>query len=74
MDYSLTKIQPIQVALWNGIVMGGGVGLSQNAPIRVATDNSVWAMPGKFYFLIPSSSIKLNKTLLDLNFSHSPLK
>jgi len=40
-------MKPIQVALWNGIVMGGGVGLSQNAPIRVATDNTVWAMPGK---------------------------
>ena len=48
MDYSLTKMKPIQVALWNGIVMGGGVGLSQNAPIRVATDNTVWAMPGKY--------------------------
>ncbi len=40
-------MKPIQVALWNGIVMGGGVGLSQNAPIRIATENTVWAMPGK---------------------------
>lgn len=48
MDYSLTKMKPIQVALWNGIVMGGGVGLSQNAPIRIATDNTIWAMPGEF--------------------------
>ncbi len=39
-------MKPIQVALWNGIVMGGGVGLSQNAPIRIATENTVWAMPG----------------------------
>jgi 3-hydroxyisobutyryl-CoA hydrolase len=48
LDYSLSQMETIQIALWNGIVMGGGVGLSQNAPIRVATDNTVWAMPGKY--------------------------
>lgn len=52
LDYSLTKIKPIQVALWNGLVMGGGVGLSQNAPIRVATDNTIWAMPGNYFFYL----------------------
>ena len=59
MDYSLTKMKPIQVALWNGIVMGGGVGLSQNAPIRVATENTVWAMPGKYPVKFCLSIIRL---------------
>ena len=34
-----------QIALWNGITMGGGVGVSAHAPIRIATNNSVYAMP-----------------------------
>jgi enoyl-CoA hydratase/carnithine racemase len=52
LDYSLTRVDPLLIALWNGYVMGGGVGLSINAPIRVATDSTVFAMPGKF-LLIP---------------------
>jgi 3-hydroxyisobutyryl-CoA hydrolase len=45
MDYSLTLMKPIQVAIWNGYVMGSGAGLSVNAPIRIASDNTVFAMP-----------------------------
>ena len=45
MDYSLTTMSPLQIALWNGIVMGGGVGISCHAPIRVATELSMYAMP-----------------------------
>ena len=45
LDYSLTHMKPLQISLWNGIVMGGGVGVSVHAPIRVATDNTVFAMP-----------------------------
>lgn len=45
MDYSLTTMNAVQVAIWNGIVMGGGVGLSCHAPIRIATENTVYAMP-----------------------------
>jgi 1,4-dihydroxy-2-naphthoyl-CoA synthase len=44
-------MKPIQVALWNGYCMGGGVGLSIHAPIRIATDNTLFSMPGKFNFL-----------------------
>mmetsp|Transcript_16925 Transcript_16925/g.26053 ORF Transcript_16925/g.26053 Transcript_16925/m.26053 type:complete len:313 (+) Transcript_16925:205-1143(+) len=45
MDYQLTQMHPTQIALWNGIVMGGGVGVSCHSPIRVATDNTMYAMP-----------------------------
>jgi enoyl-CoA hydratase len=45
MDYSLTTMSPLQISIWNGIVMGGGVGVSCHAPIRVATDNTMYAMP-----------------------------
>jgi len=33
------------VALYNGIVMGGGVGVSAHGSIRIATDKTVFAMP-----------------------------
>lgn len=45
LDYSLTTMRPIQVVVYNGIVMGGGVGISIHAPIRIATEASVFAMP-----------------------------
>ncbi len=38
-------MNPILVALMDGIVMGGGVGISVHAPIRIATENSLFAMP-----------------------------
>lgn len=45
LDYSLTKLEPLQVCFWHGAVMGGGVGISINAPFRIATDSTVFAMP-----------------------------
>ena len=44
-DYALTQMEPIQISVWNGIVMGGGVGISVHAPIRIATEKTVFAMP-----------------------------
>lgn len=45
MDYKLATSKSIQIANWDGIVMGGGVGVSQYAPFRIATENTVFAMP-----------------------------
>jgi 3-hydroxyisobutyryl-CoA hydrolase len=61
---------PYHISIWNGIVMGGGVGASIHAPIRLATDNTIFAMPeatigfftdvGASYFL---SRVKNNISL-----------
>ena len=54
LDYSLASMNLTQIALWNGILMGGGVGVSVkkilsafrvHSPIRVATNNTMFAMP-----------------------------
>jgi len=45
LDLAIANMRPIQVALWDGIVMGGGVGISAHAPIKIATENAMFAMP-----------------------------
>lgn len=44
--YDLCKnMRPIQVALWNGIVIGGGAGITLSAPIIIATEKATFAIP-----------------------------
>jgi 3-hydroxyisobutyryl-CoA hydrolase len=44
--YYLAQLNEITlISIWNGYVMGGGVGLSVNAAIRIATENTIFAMP-----------------------------
>ena len=46
LDFALSEMRATrQISIWNGICMGGGVGLTWHSPIRVATDNSMYAMP-----------------------------
>ncbi|KAG6334736.1 hypothetical protein ID866_4354 [Astraeus odoratus] len=45
LDYSLSQLPKPYVAVLDGITMGGGVGLAINAPFRVATEKTVFAMP-----------------------------
>ncbi|KAL8223033.1 hypothetical protein R6Q57_020432 [Mikania cordata] len=45
LDYLLgTYTKPV-IALINGIVMGGGAGISMNAAFRIVTENTTFAMP-----------------------------
>jgi len=45
MDYEIANMKTIQVVFWDGMVMGGGAGISVYAPIRIVTENTVFAMP-----------------------------
>ena len=46
LDYSLSQMQHTrQISILNGICMGGGVGLTWHSQVRIATDNTVYAMP-----------------------------
>jgi len=42
-----------QVSLWDGVVMGGGVGISIHSSYRIATEKSVFAMPETTIGFIP---------------------
>eukprot|EP00041_Stephanoeca_diplocostata_P013168 m.227623 g.227623 ORF g.227623 m.227623 type:complete len:387 (+) comp19250_c0_seq2:70-1230(+) len=53
LDYQLAKLKTPYVAFMDGIVMGGGVGLSFPAPFRIATERSLFAMPETGIGLFP---------------------
>ncbi|KAG1151593.1 hypothetical protein G6F37_003038 [Rhizopus arrhizus] len=45
LDHLIATLHTPFIAIMNGITMGGGVGLSVHAPFRVATENTLFAMP-----------------------------
>jgi enoyl-CoA hydratase/carnithine racemase len=57
LDYQIATLKErrgIQhIALWDGIVMGGGVGLSIHSPIKIATEKTLFAMPETGIGLFP---------------------
>lgn len=50
---ALSNAHKPHVALWDGTVMGGGVGISINASFRIATEKSLFAMPETGIGLFP---------------------
>ncbi|XVE92945.1 hypothetical protein REPUB_Repub01dG0147700 [Reevesia pubescens] len=53
LDYLLATYKKPLISLINGIVMGGGAGLSVNAKFRVVTENAIFAMPEASIGLFP---------------------
>ena len=45
LNYIISQFNKEFLSVWNGVVMGGGVGLSIYGDHRLATDNSKFAMP-----------------------------
>ncbi|XP_065864864.1 3-hydroxyisobutyryl-CoA hydrolase 1-like [Euphorbia lathyris] len=53
LNYVMATYTKPQVSILNGIVMGGGAGVSMHGSFRVATENSVFAMPETALGLFP---------------------
>lgn len=53
MNYMLGTSTVPQISMWDGIVMGGGVGVSVLGEFRVATEKSLFAMPETAIGLFP---------------------
>ena len=45
LNYLISTMDKPVISIWNGIVMGGGVGLSIYGSHRIATESTVFAMP-----------------------------
>ena len=53
MNYNLGISKVPQISLWDGVVMGGGVGISIFGEYRIATEKTLFAMPETAIGLFP---------------------
>jgi enoyl-CoA hydratase/carnithine racemase len=53
MNYLLHKSLKPQISLWDGVVMGGGVGISVLGEFRICTEKTVFSMPETAIGLFP---------------------
>ncbi|KAG7018917.1 3-hydroxyisobutyryl-CoA hydrolase 1 [Cucurbita argyrosperma subsp. argyrosperma] len=63
LNYLMATFSKPQVSLLNGIVMGGGAGVSIHGRFRVATEKSVFAMPETALGLFPDKLKDLEEAL-----------
>lgn len=70
LDFKLSVMKPTQISVMDGIVMGGGVGISVHAPIKIATEHSLFAMPGRQSIRGGRGSLRLSHQLssFDMTF------
>lgn len=52
-NYMLATATKPQISIWDGIVMGGGAGITVHGKYRVATENTIFAMPETAIGLFP---------------------
>ncbi|KAF2070816.1 hypothetical protein CYY_007863 [Polysphondylium violaceum] len=53
LDYTAATINKPRVAFWDGISMGGGLGISIHSNFRIVTEKTIWAMPEVSIGLFP---------------------
>ena len=53
LDLLISRLATPYLAVWDGLVMGGGVGISRMGLLRLATERTVFAMPECGIGLIP---------------------
>lgn len=66
MNYVLSSFPKPQVSYWDGIVMGGGCGISSHGRFRVATERAMFAMPETAIGLFPDVGMTYALPRLDV--------
>ncbi|RNF27545.1 enoyl-CoA hydratase/isomerase family protein [Trypanosoma conorhini] len=57
LNYHILTMPNPQVSLWNGYVMGGGVGVSVHGRYRVASEHALFAMPETAIGMFPDNGM-----------------
>ncbi|UZJ52837.1 hypothetical protein CBS101457_002157 [Exobasidium rhododendri] len=75
LDYKIATLEQSKaprtlISIMDGITMGGGVGLSLHAPIRVATDKTLFAMPETGIGYFPDVGVTRCLSRLDGKVGH----